>query len=145
MPGNSSRGYRTCCRPELRLAFVVQIAEGRHDARRFEPRGVTVSLKEVRDSLLPLLRVESRPFDGDVEATAARVNAAALTVAENLLDWTGLEREFLDRLLDRGEIAAEVLADDPGQQALIRGQPLLHWKALNVRKFKGLPAEGRAE
>ena len=111
----------------------------------FEPRGVTVSLKEVRDSLLPLLRVESRPFDGDVEATAARVNAAALTVAENLLDWTGLEREFLDRLLDRGEIAAEVLADDPGQQALIRGQPLLHWKALNVRKFKGLPAEGRAE
>ena len=132
-------------RPELRLAFVVQIAGSRHDARRFEPRGVTVSLKEVRDSLLPLLRVESRPFDGDVEATAARVNAAALTVAENLLDWTGLEREFLDRLLDRGEIAAEVLADDPGQQALIRGQPLLHWKALNVRKFKGLPAEGRAE
>ena len=55
-------------RPELRLAFDVQIAGGRHDARRFEPRGVTVSLKEVRDSLLPLLRVESRPFDGDVEA-----------------------------------------------------------------------------
>ncbi len=146
MPGNSSRGYRTCW---VGLSFGWRSSSrspgGRHDARRFEPRGVTVSLKEVRDSLLPLLRVESRPFDGDVEATAARVNAAALTVAENLLDWTGLEREFLDRLLDRGEIAAEVLADDPGQQALIRGQPLLHWKALNVRKFKGLPAEGRAE
>ena len=79
-------------RPELRLAFVVQIAGSRHDARRLDPRVVTVSMKEVRDSLLPLLRVEGRPLDGDVEATATRVNAAALTVSESLLDWTGPER-----------------------------------------------------
>jgi predicted nucleotidyltransferase component of viral defense system len=131
--------------PELRLAFVVQIAGSRHDARRLDPRGATVSLKEVRDNLLPLLRVESRPFDGDVEAIATRVNAAALTVADTLLDWTGPEREFLDRLLDRGEVAANVLADDPARQALIRGQPLLQWKALSVRKFKGLPVEGRGQ
>lgn len=132
-------------RPELRLAFLVQIAGSRHDARRLDPRGATVSLKEVRDQLLPLLRVESRPFGGDVEAIATRVNAAALTVAETLLNWTRSEREFLDRLLDRGEIAAEVLADDPGVQAQIRGQPLLHWKGLNVRKFKGLVAKYPAQ
>ena len=48
-------------------------------------------------------------------------------------------------MLDRGEIAANVLADDPARQALIRGQPLLQWKALNVRKFKGLPVEGRGQ
>jgi hypothetical protein len=104
-----------------------------------------VSLKEVRDQLLPLLRVENRPFDGDVDAIATSVNTAALTVAERLLDWTRPEREFLDRLLDRGEIAAEVLADAPDVQALIRGQPLLNWKALNVRKFKGLPAKDPAQ
>lgn len=131
-------------RPELRLAFVVQIAGSRHDARGLDPREAAVSLKEVRDSLLPLLRVESRPFDGDAGATADRINAAALTVAESLLNWTGPEREFLDRILDRGEIVAEVLVNDAGQQALIRGQPPLHWKALNVRKFKGLPTEGGA-
>jgi hypothetical protein len=104
-----------------------------------------VNLKEVRDQLLPLLRVERRPFDGDVNAIATSVNTAALTVAESLLDWTRSEREFLDRLLDRGEVAATVLADDPARQALICGQPLLQWKALNVRKFKGLPAEGPAQ
>ena len=67
------------------------------------------------------------------------------SVSSGIRNWTGPEREFLDRLLDRGEIAPQVLVDDPGQQALIRGQPPLHWKALNVRKFKGLPAEGRGQ
>lgn len=127
-------------RPELRLAFVVQIAGSRHDARRIDARCVTVNLKEVRDSLLPLLRAEGRPFGGDVEALAAHVNAACLKAAESLLAWDPKEREFLERLVDHGEIAAEVLVDERDRQALIRGQPLLQWKALNVRKFKGLPA-----
>jgi len=29
--------------------------------------------------------------------------------------------------------------DGPDRQALIGAQPLLQWKALNVRRFKGLP------
>jgi hypothetical protein len=131
-------------RPELRLAFVIQIAGSRHDARGLDPRSATVSLKEVRNNLLPLLRVESRPLEGDLDTITRSVNAATLSLAERLLAWTPAEREFLDRLLDRGEVAATVLADDPARQALIRGQPLLQWKAFNVRKFKGLPVEDPA-
>jgi hypothetical protein len=130
-------------RPELRLAFVLQIGGSRHDPRRIDPRRAEVSPKEVRDRLLPLLRVEGRPFGGDVEALTAHVNAACLTAAETLLAWNPREREFLDRLIDRGEIAADVLVDEVGRQALIRGQPLLQWKALNVRNFKGLPGGER--
>lgn len=132
-------------RPDLRLAFVVQIAGSRHDARRLDPQAVAVNLKDVRDTLLPLLRVESRPFGGDVEALAAHVNSASIRAAQSLLDVSRREREFLDRILDRGEIAAEALVDEPDRQALIRGQPLLQWKALNVRRFKGFPAEGRGQ
>lgn len=56
-----------------------------------------------------------------------------------LLAWSPRERAFLDRLIDYGEIAPDVLVDGSDRQALIGAQPLLQWKALNVRKFKGLP------
>ncbi|OFW10862.1 MAG: hypothetical protein A3H96_20755 [Acidobacteria bacterium RIFCSPLOWO2_02_FULL_67_36] len=48
------------------------------------------------------------------------------------------EREFLERLNRKGEIAAEMLTDDEKLQTTIRGHPGLLWKALNVRKHRGL-------
>ena len=55
---------------------------------------------------------------------------------QRLLAWNEREREFIDRLSDRGELVAELIADDRALQALVREQPLLQWKALNVRKFR---------
>jgi hypothetical protein len=37
---------------------------------------------------------------------------------------------------DSGEIVSELITDDPAIQALVREQPLLQWKALNVREFR---------
>ena len=48
------------------------------------------------------------------------------------------EREFLDLLLDRGKIDATLLTSDTALQKLIQAQPLLRWKALNVKRHKGL-------
>jgi hypothetical protein len=48
------------------------------------------------------------------------------------------EREFLDLLLDKGEIDSTILTADTALQERIQGQPLLEWKALNVRRHKGL-------
>ena len=48
------------------------------------------------------------------------------------------ESEFLNRLNDRGEIAPELLTEDADLQAIIRSHPGLLWKALNVRKRRGL-------
>ena len=45
---------------------------------------------------------------------------------------------FLDRLNDEGEIEAELLTDDDDLQARIRSNPGLRWKALNVKKHRGL-------
>jgi len=94
-----------------------------------------VTPPEVRNQLLPLLRVGARPFDGDPERIADRLNEVCTVAAERLLAWSDGEREFMDRLSDRGEIVAELITDDPVFQALVREQPLLQWKALNVRKF----------
>ena len=123
-------------RPGFRLAFLVHAAGGREDLRRRRPGPEVVTIAEVRSELLPLLRVEGRPFDGNPERITARLNEVCAAAIERLLAWTDREREFIDRLCDEGEIAAELVADDPGIQALVRDQPLLQWKAQNVREFR---------
>jgi len=55
-----------------------------------------------------------------------------------VLPFTDSERAFLDLLLDRGVIAPTLLTTDPSLQQRIQSQPLLQWKALNVRRHKGL-------
>ena len=123
-------------RPGFRLAFLVYVAGSRHDVRRLRPGDEAVTSAEVRSQLLPLLRVERRPFDGDPERIAGRLNEVCTAAGERLLAWSEGEREFIDRLSDRGEIVAELIADDPVSQTSVREQPLLQWKALNVRKFR---------
>ena len=123
-------------RPGFRLSFLVYAAGSRQDVRRLRPGDEPVTTAEVRNQLLPLLRVERRPFDGDPERIAGRLNDVCTAAAARLLAWSDSEREFIDRLSDRGEIVAELITDDPASQASVREQPLLQWKALNVREFK---------
>ena len=55
---------------------------------------------------------------------------------EKVLPLTAEEQEFIERLNDRGDIAPELLTNDPVMQARIREHPALHWKALNVRQHR---------
>jgi hypothetical protein len=55
------------------------------------------------------------------------------------------ELEFLERLNGAGDIAPELLTDDAAMQALIRDQPGLKWKALNVKKRLGGGADDGQE
>jgi hypothetical protein len=56
-----------------------------------------------------------------------------------VLPFTATEREFLDRLNERGKIVPELLTKDKDLQATIRSHPGILWKALNVRKHRGVP------
>jgi hypothetical protein len=53
-----------------------------------------------------------------------------------LLPFTDGEAQFLEALLEQGEILPEYLTDNVSMIARIKDQPMLHWKTLNVRKFK---------
>jgi hypothetical protein len=123
-------------RPGFRLAFLVYAAGSRQDIRVLRPGDVAVTPAEIQNQLLPLLRVEGRPFDGDSRQLAERLNEVCTAAGDRLLAWSGREREFIDRLSDSGEIVSELITDDPAIQALVREQPLLQWKALNVREFR---------
>jgi hypothetical protein len=54
------------------------------------------------------------------------------------LQWNEAERHFLDLLLDQGVIDPTILTTDIQLQDRIRRQPLLEWKAIHVRRNKGL-------
>jgi hypothetical protein len=47
---------------------------------------------------------------------------------------THAEREFLDRIYERGEVAPELLTNDARLQAVIREHPGILWKLQNSRE-----------
>jgi hypothetical protein len=56
---------------------------------------------------------------------------------EAVLPLNDPEREFLGLLLEKGEINSSALTPDKALQQRIHSQPLLQWKALNVKRRKG--------
>jgi hypothetical protein len=53
-----------------------------------------------------------------------------------ILPFTERELEFLDRLLDHGEIEPSLLTSDKEMAERIKKHPSIEWKAMNVRRYK---------
>ena len=124
----------------LRLAFVVYGAMNRKDWRTVSVADVDVDVDvaELVNQLVPSFHIGA--IGGPEEATIY-----GKTLVEEcrkglsaVLPLTDAERAFLDLLLDRGEIDASNLTSDTALQQRIQAQPLLEWKALHVRRHKGL-------
>ena len=119
----------------FRLAFVCSVAGGRADPRRLQPPDRAPDLRAVKQQLLPMLRREPNDSVPDAAALRDRIGRQLDPAVHLLLDWSAAESRFLDRLQDEGIIEAEALHSDPEIQTRIRAQPMLQWKALNVRRF----------
>jgi hypothetical protein len=104
-----------------------------------------VSARAVREELLPLLRADARPLDGDPERLATKLTQVRQAVAGALLAWRKSEREFLDLLMERGEVVSDLLTADPSIRERVAAQPMLQWKALHVRRHRGLSAKESEE
>ncbi len=123
-------------REKLRMAFVVYGAMNRRDWRTVTIEEVALDVKDFEQKLLPTLR------STEIEATQLSLFVNDLVDdcrngLRNLLPFTSLEMEFLNLILDKGEIAPELLTADKDLQDRIRLHPLLEWKVLNVRAYKG--------
>ena len=121
---------------DFRLAFVCSMAGGRHDPRALEPKDPAPTPLTVRQQLLPMLQ-EGREFSPlDPEAECKRLKQELRGVAARLVNWSASEREFMDRLHDEGEVVASILHSNPSVQQRIQIQPMLRWKAQNVRRHR---------
>jgi hypothetical protein len=123
-------------RERLRLAFVVYGAMNRNDWRAVSTDDVQYDPVELENRLIPVLR-KNPLLDGEETASfGGRLIEECRHALKAVLPLSDAETEFLDRLLDRGEIEPSLLTEDEVLAERIRCQPLLEWKATNVSRYK---------
>ncbi|MGH7255243.1 MAG: nucleotidyl transferase AbiEii/AbiGii toxin family protein, partial [Nitrospirales bacterium] len=121
-------------RTKLRLAFVVYGGASRTDWRTVSLDDVKLDATEFQGKLLPLLPKGAAMGKHDVRVLEEHLVSECRSLLGSVLPFTPEEREFLERLNGRGQIAPEFLTDDRAMQVTIREHPALLWKALNVRE-----------
>jgi predicted nucleotidyltransferase component of viral defense system len=130
-------------REKLRLGFVVYGGINRRDWREVSLDDVQTDPDEVDRLLRPMLRGDMVPERIDLVPWTKQLVADCRDMLSVVLPLEPHEREFLDELNDRGEIAAEFLTEDVGLKGVIRNHPGLAWKALNVRNHHSGSGRGR--
>lgn len=121
-------------RAKLRLAFVVYGGANRKDWRTVSLDDVKLEATELQTQLLPTLRSATLAGKREARDWGKHLISECLRLLSAVLPLTRQEREFIERLNDHGEIAPELLTDDPAMQTTIREHPALRWKTLNVRE-----------
>jgi predicted nucleotidyltransferase component of viral defense system len=121
---------------KLRLAFVLYGAMNRKDWRTVKPEDVEFDDREIENQLVPVIRRGFAEKMGKPRDWAARLVSECRRGLGVVLPMTPQEREFLDRLLDHGELEPHLLTNEVSMVTTIETHPLLQWKALNVRKHK---------
>jgi hypothetical protein len=122
----------------LRVAFVVYGGVNREDWRTRTLEHVHASPSDVAAQLVPMLRDAGRPGRREVADWTVRLISETRALLAPLLPLRAHEVEFLTQLNDGGEVRPELLTDDAVLQDAIRMHPGLAWKALNVRRHRGL-------
>ncbi|MBI5491126.1 MAG: nucleotidyl transferase AbiEii/AbiGii toxin family protein [Deltaproteobacteria bacterium] len=125
-------------RGKLRVGFVVYGGISRRDWRTVSPKDVNLEPTEVERELVPMLRAEHAPARGEVAGWTRKLVAECRKRLSLVLPLRRAEREFLRRLNEEGDIVPELISADAGMQATLRGHPGLRWKALNVRRHRGV-------
>ena len=122
----------------LRIAFVVYGAMNRKDWRTVSVKDVDFETTELARQLIPTLRAHESEVQPESVEYGNRLVRECRDDLSIVLPLKDAEREFLNLLLERGEIHASLLTADKTLQQSIESQPLLKWKTLNVRRHKGL-------
>lgn len=129
----------------LRLGFVVYGAANRKDWRTVSVDDVRVDIAELRNQLVPTLRTATLPRGKEMAAWGEQLVSECRDLLSIVLPLRADEREFIERLNDRGEIAPELLTGDGAMQAALHEHPALRWKSLNVKQHRGRPSDGGAD
>lgn len=100
---------------------------------------ISAVIRELKQQLIPVLHSDAVPASGEVNEWAERLVAECRDRLSLVLPFEQHERDFLERVLEHGEIVPELLTGDEELATRIRRHPQLLWKAEHVRKHRGLP------
>jgi hypothetical protein len=122
----------------IKAAFLAFGACVRRDWRTVFIDAINVVPRELRQKLMICL---PRGYFGGKDGIEPWIEETVAFCRERfafLLDLTETERDFLDGVLDRGEVNADLLDTSPDLRARISAMPMLAWKCRNVRQYRGL-------
>jgi hypothetical protein len=108
------------------------------DWRKVSVEHIAFDPEELKQNLIPVLRGEAATMFENGRECSERFVRETRENLSRVLPFTNGEVQFLEALLERAEIQPEHLTDDAAMIAKIKDLPMLHWKALNVKRFKGL-------
>ena len=115
---------------------MVYGAINRKDWRTVSADDIAFEPRERRNQLVPTLRPETLGGATAPIAWARSLNDECRDALRVVLPLAEAESEFLERLLDHGEIVPALLTNDPALGERIAAQPMLAWKTLNVGRHK---------
>lgn len=121
----------------LRLAFIIYGAMSRKDWRTISLENISFTTNELKQKLFPVLRQNLVPQGDDFSHYGQKLVEECRDRLAIVYPLSKKEIEFLDLILDKGEIGGALLTEDKEMQDRINRHPMLHWKALNVRKNHG--------
>ena len=124
-------------RDRLRIAFVVYGGMNRKDWRTVSIEDLDFDAAELTRQLIPTLHVRTIQEQGSPTEYGAQLVAECKKALSVVLPLTDSERKILDLLLEKGKIDSTILTADTALQERIQGQPILEWKALNIRLYQG--------
>jgi len=119
----------------LRVAFVIFGALNRKDWRTISLNDILFDSAELEKMLIPVLHKNAIPDKTKVKLFTQRLTKECLKQLSLILPFKKNELEFLDKVLDKGEIEPAVITDDIELQNRIKKHPMLLWKTLNVREY----------
>ena len=120
----------------LRIAFVVYGGMNRRDWRTVSIEDIDFDADELARQLMPTLNIEIQKKNTSPAKFGEKLLNNCKKLLSLVLPLNDTEMEFLNRLLDKGEIIPSILTSDKTLIKNIKNQPLLLWKALNVRQYK---------
>ena len=138
-------GLEDLASDRLRLAFVVYGAMNRRDWRTVSVEDIDFEARELARNLRPMLRAPEPSGEVVTADYARRLVEDCKRALSAVLPFADNELAFLEVLLEKGEVDAGLLTCDTSLRQRIHSQPLLQWKALNVRRHKGLPPPPASE
>ena len=121
---------------KLRLAFTVYGTINRKDWRTVKSDDVGFDLRDLENQLIPVLRSDALSHVEDRRTWAQSLVDECRLGLSAVLPLQSNEREFLDLILDHGEVRPDLLTADSEMQERISTHPGVLWKALNVRQHK---------
>lgn len=123
---------------KLRVAFIVYGAMSRKDWRTISVDELAFDSKDLVNELIPVLREGATKEAVGIDAFGYNLMHSVKKGLSKLMPIRQDDIDFINLLLDKGEIKASLLTPDIDLQTRINAHPGLQWKAHNVRDWHKL-------